>query len=152
MSKNNEINRREFLGAASAATVGFSALRNAALPGEVAGFSFACRVGDSLFSPKSWLRQNATNAFSGPQLSEVAFPLGGIGTGTVSLGGRGQLRDWEIFNRPGKGKILPFSFVALWARPEGGGATLKVVEAPLEPPYRGGRGTQSQLGGRASAI
>ena len=58
---------------------------------------------------------------TGDHLTEVAFPLGGIGTGTVSLGGRGQLSDWEIFNRPGKGKILPFSFVALWARTEGSG-------------------------------
>lgn len=36
-------------------------------------------------------------------LFQVALPLGGIGTGTVSLGGRGELRDWEIMNRPGKG-------------------------------------------------
>jgi len=28
----------------------------------------------------------------------IALPLGGIGTGTVSLGGRGDLRDWEIMN------------------------------------------------------
>src|SRR4030081_976756 len=76
--------------------------------------------------------------FSGAQLSEIAFPLGGIGTGTVSLGGRGQLRDWEIFNRPGKGKILPSSFVALWLRPEGDSrGIVKVVEGPLMPPYRG---------------
>ena len=68
----------------------------------------------------------------------MALPLGGIGTGTVSIGGRGQLRDWEIFNRPGKGKILPFSFVAMWARPKGGAASVKVVEAIHD--LTGGRG------------
>jgi non-lysosomal glucosylceramidase len=36
-------------------------------------------------------------------LLHLALPLGGIGTGTVSLGGRGELRDWEIMNRPAKG-------------------------------------------------
>ena len=36
-------------------------------------------------------------------LAKIALPLGGIGTGTVSLGGRGDLRDWEIMNRPAKG-------------------------------------------------
>ncbi|MCK4602529.1 MAG: hypothetical protein KAU28_08695, partial [Phycisphaerae bacterium] len=33
-------------------------------------------------------------------LRRIALPLGGIGTGTVSLGGRGDLRDWEIANQP----------------------------------------------------
>ena len=41
-------------------------------------------------------------SFRGAELSEIAFPLGGIGTGTISLGGRGELRDWEIFNRPAR--------------------------------------------------
>ncbi len=36
-------------------------------------------------------------------LERIALPLGGIGTGTVSLGGRGEIRDWEIMNVPGKG-------------------------------------------------
>ena len=33
----------------------------------------------------------------------IALPMGGIGTGTVSLGGRGELRDWQIMNKPGIG-------------------------------------------------
>src|SRR5438034_2379872 len=78
--------------------------------------------------------------FTGPWLAEVAFPLGGIGTGTVSLGGRGQLRDWEIFNRPGKGKVLPYSFFAIWARPEGGAPVARVLERRLLPPYAQGSG------------
>lgn len=34
---------------------------------------------------------------------KIAMPVGGIGTGTVSLGGRGNLQDWEIMGRPAKG-------------------------------------------------
>jgi hypothetical protein len=41
--------------------------------------------------------------FTGRHLTAIAFPLGGVCAGCVSLGGRGQLRDWEIFNRPDKG-------------------------------------------------
>ena len=36
-------------------------------------------------------------------ISKIAMPIGGIGTGTVSISGRGSLIDWEIMNRPGKG-------------------------------------------------
>ena len=45
--------------------------------------------------------------------SALAFPLGGIGTGNVSLGARGELRDWEIFNAPAKGKLLPNTFFTI---------------------------------------
>ena len=70
-------------------------------------------------------------------LARIALPLGGIGTGTVSLGGRGDLRDWELMNRPAKGFIpgrdtrSPPSFT-LYARPEGGEAVTRLLEGPLE--------------------
>ena len=32
----------------------------------------------------------------------ISFPLGGIGTGSIGLAGNGELKDWEIFNRPNK--------------------------------------------------
>lgn len=40
--------------------------------------------------------------YTGEHLNKVAFPLGGIGTGTVSLGGRAELRDVEIMNTPAR--------------------------------------------------
>src|ERR1041385_7571741 len=36
-------------------------------------------------------------------INKIALPIGGIGTGTISLGGNGQWKDVEIMNRPGKG-------------------------------------------------
>ncbi|MFB6295781.1 MAG: GH116 family glycosyl-hydrolase [Halobacteriales archaeon] len=71
--------------------------------------------------------------FSGAD-TEVAFPLGGIGTGNVSLDARGGLRDWELFNRPSKGNELPFSFFALRCE-RGGESTFRVLESGLQPPY-----------------
>src|SRR3954451_16248297 len=51
-------------------------------------------------------------SYSGRGLSQIAFPLGGIGTGSISLGGRGQLRDWEIYNRPDKGRAPEYGFAS----------------------------------------
>ena len=79
--------------------------------------------------------------FTKDSLREIAFPLGGIGTGTVSLGGRGDLRDWEIFNRPNKGGVLPFTFASM--RLAGGGLRkplIRVLERQPHPPYTGGDG------------
>jgi non-lysosomal glucosylceramidase len=67
--------------------------------------------------------------------SALAFPLGGIGTGNVSLGARGDLRDWEIFNKPAKGNLLPNTFFALYAKAEGEKAQTRVLEGPSAPPH-----------------
>ena len=51
------------------------------------------------WKPSDW---PALKHYDKDHLFQIALPLGGIGTGTVSLGGRGELRDWEIMNVPGK--------------------------------------------------
>jgi len=73
-------------------------------------------------------------------LRTIAFPIGGIGTGTVSLGGSGELRDWEIFNRPGKGVQLPHTFFSIWCGQVGSEAVSKILEALPDPPYTGHHG------------
>ena len=40
--------------------------------------------------------------FDGEHVLHVALPMGGIGCGSVSLSGRGELVDWEIMNRANK--------------------------------------------------
>lgn len=65
----------------------------------------------------------------------LAFPLGGIGTGNVSLGARGELRDWEIFNQPAKGKSLPLTFFALRCQQAGRAPQIRVLEGPLQAPH-----------------
>ena len=59
----------------------------------------------------------------------TAFPLGGIGTGNVSLGARGELRDWELENGPDKGRHNPYSFFAIRAHAEGQQSITRVLEA-----------------------
>ncbi|MCG3150423.1 MAG: hypothetical protein PCFJNLEI_03909 [Verrucomicrobiae bacterium] len=76
------------------------------------------------------------NRYDANHLRRIALPLGGIGTGTVSLGGRGDLRDWELVNRPAKGFIPPAEgrigpFFAVWVKPKGGQPVARLLEGPL---------------------
>src|SRR5215831_15857560 len=78
--------------------------------------------------------------FSGNQLETIAFPLGGVAAGAISLGGRGQLRDWEIFNRPDKGNGPTYAFPAIWVQAGGRKPVARVLESRIQPPYEGSSG------------
>ena len=79
--------------------------------------------------------------YTGENLHRVALPLGGIGTGTISLGGRGQLRDWEVMSRPAKGFTPRNAFFALYAKPDGGAAVTRVLEGLIPAQeYEGAHG------------
>lgn len=86
------------------------------------------------WSPSEWrfLRHYDSN-----HLYRIALPLGGIGTGTVSLSGRGELCDWEIMNVPGRGySTVPTGnsapFFAVYVRPEGGKPQTSLLAGPIE--------------------
>ncbi len=81
--------------------------------------------------------------FTGEQLKMLAFPLGGVGSGSLALGGRGQLRDWEIFNRPNKGFSPPYAFPAIWIKAGDAKPITRVLEARILPPYEGQDGLGS---------
>ncbi len=85
-------------------------------------------------------RMGSQPTYSGRNLDEIAFPLGGIGAGSISLGGWGQLRDWEIMNRPAKGFVVPMSFFTIRVsyESETGEVTVaKVLQGPVEGSYVG---------------
>lgn len=72
-------------------------------------------------------------SYTGRRLERVALPLGGIGTGTVSLGGRGDLHDWEVMNRPAKGYTPQHTFFAIRAEGERSGVVTRCLERDLFP-------------------
>ncbi len=41
--------------------------------------------------------------FTGDQLQQIAFPLGGIGAGCLHIGGAGNFQDFCLFNAPAFG-------------------------------------------------
>jgi uncharacterized protein (DUF608 family) len=81
--------------------------------------------------------------FRGRQLRMISFPLGGVAAGSLGLGGRGQLLNWEIFNRPNKGFRPPYAFPAIWAQAGSGKPVARVLESRILPPFEGQDGLGS---------
>ncbi len=86
--------------------------------------------------------------FTGPQLLQVAMPMGGLGAGCVCLGGHGALQDFAIHNKP-----------TLTAMPDGHGTRdaafallhikgakpmTRLLEGPLPPEKIYDQGLQAQ--------
>lgn len=94
-------------------------------------------------SPAAPLPFEYPRTFTGKHLAMLAFPLGGIAAGSISLGGRGQLRDWEIFNRPDKGLQPNFALASIWVKTGPAQSVVRVLEAQVLPPYEGPSGLGS---------
>ena len=73
--------------------------------------------------------------YRGDSLKNIMFPVGGIGTGDLLLGGRGEIRSLEIFGRP---SAVPDDsmvvFFALWLKEAG--EFNSVEEVGFEPECR----------------
>ncbi len=138
MSKNGKLPRRSFLKQA-AGVVGAAT--------QVRGWpTFA----DSPASGGTTVRQKKAHAdisyprvFRGQELKMISFPLGGVAAGSLGLGGRGQLRDWEIFNRPNQGFSPHYAFPAIWVQSGKAKPVARVLEARILPPYQGENGLGS---------
>ncbi len=61
--------------------------------------------------------------YQNEKTKQISFPLGGIGTGSIGLAGNGELRDWEIFNRPNKNSRNGYSHFAIKAATKDGSIT-----------------------------
>lgn len=81
------------------------------------------------------LYQERKSLFLKSDASEAAFLLGGIGTGNISIGARGEFGDFEIFNHAGKQVYAPYAFFAIWAKEEGRDPIARVLESKINPPY-----------------
>jgi uncharacterized protein (DUF608 family) len=102
------------------------------------------RLGANTEVAKGW---PVLKRYDQDHLARIALPLGGIGTGTVSLGGRGDLRDWEIMNRAAKG-FVPVRgrstgpFFALFVKTADGQTVTRAIEGPIElSGYEGSHGS-----------
>jgi non-lysosomal glucosylceramidase len=69
--------------------------------------------------------------YDATHLDRISLPIGGIGTGSIGLGGRGDLRDFEVGNRPGKGFRPEWAFFAIRAETSDRPPVALAVEGPV---------------------
>lgn len=82
--------------------------------------------------------------YTGKNLKEISFPLGGIGTGSIGLAGNGRFLSWEIFGRPDKKSINGYTHFAVRAEYPDGRAVTKILNSDLETDLAGHTGAKSQ--------
>ncbi|MGC9224560.1 MAG: GH116 family glycosyl-hydrolase [Terracidiphilus sp.] len=138
------LDRRDFLkqaaGAAGAAAQASQwSVRSAAQPASGAQPRAREAHAEEKLEPASQ-DQGFPRSFEADQLHMISFPLGGVAAGSVGLGGRGQLRDWEIFNRPNQGYRPQYAFAAIWAQIGAGAPVARILESRILPPYEGPSG------------
>src|SRR5450432_82878 len=76
--------------------------------------------------------------YEGHFIDKIAMPVGGIGTGDISIAGNGQWKDVEIMNKPGMGyygsvtpKQAPCFMV--FTENEAGEKHAKLLTGPISP-------------------
>jgi non-lysosomal glucosylceramidase len=137
MKEKPGIDRRDFL------------KRSAAAIGAVTQAEPWTAFGSQPESPRGDAQSSASDGFTYPrvfrgrQLRMISFPLGGVAAGSLGLGGRGQLINWEIFNRPNKGFRPSYSFPSIWMQAGSGKPVARVLESRILPPYEGQDGLGS---------
>ena len=112
---------------------------------------FAALLALPAIAPGSQTPQTAPwpvlKTYEGEALRKVKMPMGGIGTGTISLSGRGSLVYWELMNRPAKGNVPGGMknphFAIRYGLPDGT-CKARLLEGPLMPEeYEGATGCRT---------
>ncbi len=110
---------------------------------------FACGLA---WCGAAWGDWPALKTYEGASLERLKMPLGGIGTGTVSLSGRGALVDWELGGAPNKGFTPRFGnwapHFAVRVETAEGRKVARILEGPVpHSEYEGPQGATGQGAG-----
>ncbi|MCF7940618.1 MAG: hypothetical protein K9M84_03330 [Spirochaetia bacterium] len=81
--------------------------------------------------------------YSDDHQSAISFPLGGIGSGCIGLAGNGHLNDWEIFNRPAKGRYNGLTHFAIKVEDSEQVLDARILQGDQLPPFTGEMGRPS---------
>ena len=91
--------------------------------------------------PQEWFealfQRGEPPTYEGRSLKHVAFPLGGIGTGTVWLHGTGRLTAWQIFNNINRTTHVDDTFFAVRIEQEGKPPVVRALQTDPIGPIKG---------------
>ncbi len=73
--------------------------------------------------------------FKDQDLQAIRIPVGGVATGDILVGGRGNIEHIEVFNRPDRIRRLEKTFFSLWVKEEGKSPKVTLLERELFPPF-----------------
>jgi len=87
--------------------------------------------------------------YTGDSLRNIGVPVGGFGTGNVLIGGRGDIRSLEIFNRSNMNGEPPYmTFFSIWLKEVDKPASARILEGKIPEDYSGSAGaSRKQLSG-----
>lgn len=88
-----------------------------------------------LIFDNSLAQKFAGTVFQGDKLQSITIPAGGIGTGNLLLGGRGNIEFVEVFNRPDRQRKLEKTFFSIWVKEDGKEPVTCLLERELLPPF-----------------
>ena len=86
-------------------------------------------------------------AYKGERTRYIAFPLGGIGSGGLSISGSGRLIDWSIRNRPALQGYNGYSHFAIKAEKNGELVDARVLNGPYDLNPSGAPGLRKMFDG-----
>jgi hypothetical protein len=140
----NKVSRRDFIikapaAAATAAYIGATESDAETSPSRSAEGSHPASdaPSDQTLDTRQVFSSSIRDTYEGDYLERVAFPMGGIGAGCISLSGTGKLIDWEIFNNPNRGYQPYYSFLSVFAQEDGGKPAFRVLEGQLRGSFEG---------------
>ena len=84
--------------------------------------------------------------YTGLNLSEISFPIGGIGTGCIGLAGNGRFVDIEIFNRPNKQSVAAYTFFAVRAEYPSGKVISRILQGDVTKDLSGSHSSGQHTG------
>lgn len=98
--------------------------------------------------PDSTATWPVLRSYTGENLRRIAMPIGGIGTGNIALGGRGDLRQWEIMNEPSRLFRPAVAFFAIRTCDLHGNVVTRAVEGAIDTTeYEGAFGSPASAAG-----